>query len=209
MIGTNIEARDPLLREPRGGVLNSLRGRLFRLLAVGVASTLLGPSCLPAQQSNPSEYEVKAAYVYDFGKFVTWPANGTAAREFTICVLGVDPFGTTLDATTAGETINGKKIAINRIAKPQEAVSCHILFISSSEESQLKEILATLDKTSVLTVSDISQFTRRGGMIQFVVAANKVRFEVNVTSAERTGLILSSQLLKVAINVRRGSPAGD
>ncbi len=88
-------------------------------------------------------------------------------------------------------------------------MSCHILFISSSEESQLKEILATLDKTSVLTVSDISQFTRRGGMIQFVVAANKVRFEVNVTSAERTGLILSSQLLKVAINVRRGSPAGD
>ena len=209
MIGANIEVTDPLQREPRRCVLRSLRGRLSRLLAISIAFVLLNPACLPAQQSSPSEYEVKAAYVYDFGKFVTWPANATAAGEFTICVLGLDPFGATLDAITAGERINGKKIAINRIAKPQEAVSCHILFISSSEESQLKEILATLDKTSVLTVSDISQFTRRGGMIQFVVEANKVRFEVNVTSAERAGLILSSQLLKVAINVRRGSPAGD
>ena len=209
MIETNIDAADYFQRGPRRCVPNSHRGRVSRLLAINIALVLLSPACLPAQQSNPSEYEVKAAYVYDFGKFVTWPPNFTAAGEFTICVLGVDPFGTTLDAITAGERINGKKIAINLIAKPQEAVSCHILFISSSEEGQLKEILAALDKTSVLTVSDISQFTRRGGMIQFVVEANKVRFEVNVTSAEHAGLVLSSQLLKVAINVRRGSPAGD
>jgi hypothetical protein len=209
MIETNIDAADPFQRGPRRCVPKSHRGRLSRLSAISIAFALLNPACLPAQQSNPSEYEVKAAYVYDFGKFVTWPPNVTAAGEFNICVLGTDPFGATLDAITAGERINGRKIAINRIAKPQEAVSCHILFISSSEESRLKEILATLDKTSVLTVSEISQFTRRGGMIQFIVEANKVRFEVNVTSAERAGLVLSSQLLKVAINVRRGSPAGD
>jgi YfiR/HmsC-like len=209
MIETNIDVADPFQRRPRRCVPNGHRGRLSRLLVISIALVLLSSACLPAQQSNPGEYEVKAVYLYDFAKFVTWPANVTTAGEFTICVLGVDPFGATLDAITAGERINGKKIAINRIAKPQEAVSCHILFISSSEESQLKEILATLDKTSVLTVSDISQFTRRGGMIQFVVEANKVRFEVNVTSAERGGLVLSSQLLKVAINVRRGSPAGD
>ncbi len=209
MIETNIDAADRFQRGPGRCVPNGHRRRLSCLLAISIALVLLSPACLPAQQSNPSEYEVKAAYLYDFGKFVAWPANATAAGEFTICVQGVDPFGATLDAITAGERINGKKIAINRITKPQEAVSCHILFISSSEESQLKEILATLDKTSVLTVSDISQFTRRGGMIQFVVEANKVRFEVNVTSAERAGLVLSSQLLKVAISVRRGSPARD
>jgi uncharacterized protein DUF4154 len=209
MIETKIDAADSFQCGPRRWVPNSRRGRLSRLLAISIAFVLLSPACLPAQQSNPNEYEVKAVYLYDFGKFITWPANVTTAGEFNICVLGVDPFGTTLDATTAGERINGKKIAINRIAKPQEATSCNILFVSSSEEGQLKEILATVDKTSVLTVSDISQFTRRGGMIQFVVEANKVRFEVNVTSAERAGLILSSQLLKVAINVRRGSPAGD
>jgi len=205
MIGTIIDTADPFRPGPRWCVL----GHLSRLLAISIAFVLLNPAFLPAQQSNPSEYEVKAAYLYDFGKFVTWPANDTAAGEFTICVLGVDPFGAALDAITAGERINGKRIAINRIAKSQEAVSCQILFFSSSEESQLKEILATLDKTSVLTVSDISQFTRRGGMIQFVVEANKVRFEVNVTSAEHAGLILSSQLLKVATKVRRGSQPGD
>ncbi|TMP97146.1 MAG: YfiR family protein [Verrucomicrobia bacterium] len=115
----------------------------------------------------------------------------------------------TFDTTIAGESINGKKVVIKRVAKPQDALSCRILFISSSEESRLKEIVATLDKTSVLTVSDIPQFTRRGGMIQFVVDGNKVRFEVNLTVAERAGLILSSQLLKVAISVRRSPQAGD
>jgi hypothetical protein len=209
MIGINIKAIEPLQREPRRCIPSSLRGCLFRLLAVGIALALLGPSCLHAQRSNPSEYEVKAAYLYDFGKFVAWPTKVAAAGDFTICVLGIDPFGATFDATIAGETINGKKVVVNRIATPQEAVSCRILFISASEESQLKEILATLDKTSVLTVSDISQFTRRGGMIQFVIDANRVRFEVNVTRAERAGLTLSSQLLKVAINVRRDSQAGD
>jgi len=203
MIGTNIGATEPLQCEPRRTVLSSLRGGLFCLLAVGIASVLLGPSYLHAQRSSPSEYEVKAAYLYDFGKFVAWPAKVAASDDFPICVLGQDPFGPTFDATIAGETINGKKVVVNRIAKPQDALSCRILFISASEESQLKEILATLDKTSVLTVSDISQFTRRGGMIQFVIDANRVRFEVNVTTAERAGLTLSSQLLKVAINVRK------
>jgi YfiR/HmsC-like len=200
MIGTNIETPQ---RKRRRCALSNLRVALFCFLAVGIASALLGPSCLHAQRSNPGEYEVKAAYIYDFGKFVAWPAKVAPADDFPICVLGEDPFGATFDATIAGETINGKKVVVNRIAKPQEAVSCRILFISGSEESQLKEILATLDKTSVLTVSDISQFTRRGGMIQFVTDANRVRFEVNVTIAERAGLTLSSQLLKVAINVRR------
>jgi hypothetical protein len=206
MIGTNIKASQP---EPRRCVLSNLRVALFCFLAVGIASAFLGPSCLHAQRSNPSEYEVKAAYLYDFGKFVAWPANVATADDFPICVLGEDPFGASFDATIAGETINGKKVVVNRIVKPQEAMSCRILFISASEESQLKEILATLDKKSVLTVSDISQFTRRGGMIQFVIDANRVRFEVNVTTAQRAGLTLSSQLLKVAINVRRDSQTGD
>lgn len=200
MIGTNVETPQ---RKGRRCVLSNLRGWLFHLLAVGIASAFLGPSCLPAQRSNPGEYEVKAAYIYNFGKFVAWPAKVTPADDFPICVLGEDPFGATFDATIAGETVNGKKVVVNRITRPQDAVSCRILFISASEESQLKEILAALDKTSVLTVSDISQFTRRGGMIQFVTDTNRVRFEVNVTAAERAGLTLSSQLLKVAINVRK------
>jgi hypothetical protein len=123
-------------------------------------------------------------------------------------VLGKDPFGASLDATVDGEAINGERVLAKRISKPQEAASCRVLFISSSEEAQLKEILATLEKTSVLTVSDMPQFARRGGMIQFVQEASRVRFEVNLTVAERAGLTLNSQLLKVAINVRRNSQPG-
>ena len=184
--------------------------RLSQFMALAVAGVLVGASCLHAQQANPTEYEVKAAYLYNFGKFVEWPAKVTAASDFfSICVLGEDPFGSTFDATIAGESINGKKVVVRRITKPQDAVSCRILFISSSEEGRLQEILAMLGNTSVLTVSDLSQFTRRGGMIRFVMEANRVRFEVNLTTAEHAGLTLSSQLLKVAISVRRGSQAGD
>ena len=195
---------------PPQSVTSSRLGRRSQFMAVAIAWVLLGASCLHAQQSTPSEYEVKAAYLYNFGKFVGWPAKVAADGDFfSICVLGEDPFGASFDATIAGESINGKRVVIKRITKPQDATDCRILFISSSEESRLKEILFTLDKASVLTVSDISQFTRRGGMIQFVTEANRVRFEVNLTNAEHAALTLSSQLLKVAVSVRRSSQAGD
>jgi hypothetical protein len=201
---------DVLQWTPPQRVTDGRPGPFSQFMALMIAWILVGASYLNAQQPTPTEYEVKAAYLYNFGKFVGWPAKVTAASElFSICVLGEDPFGSTFDATIAGESINGKKVVVKRIAKPQDAVSCRILFISSSEESRLKEILATLDNTSVLTVSDISQFTRRGGMIRFVMEANRVRFEVNLTTAEHAGLTLSSQLLKVAISVRRSSQAGD
>ena len=180
------------------------RGCLSNFVALAVLWALIGTPILNGQ-SSPTEYQVKAAYLYNFGKFVEWPTRTDSDSSFNICVLGEDPFGPTFSATIAGESIKGKNVLLKRIPRAQDAVGCHILFISSSEEARLKEILAALDKTSVLTVSDMPQFTRRGGMIQFVMEANKVRFEVNLTSAERTGLTLSSQLLKVAISVRRSS----
>jgi hypothetical protein len=181
------------------------RGRLSQVVALAVLWTLVAAPILHAQ-STPTEYQVKAAYLYNFGKFVEWPAKVTASdSSFNICVLGQDPFGSTFSRSIAGESIKGKNVLLKRIPRAQEASGCHILFISSSEEARLKEILAALDKTSVLTVSDMPEFTRRGGMIQFVTEANRVRFEVNLTSAERTGLTLSSQLLKVAMTVRRSS----
>ena len=182
---------------------------LFCTLPLVVMWILMAAPRVHAQQSSPTENQVKSAYLYNFGKFVEWPAKGTTGGEFfTFCVLGDDSFASTLETTIAGESISGKKVLVKRVPKPQDALSCRILFISSSEQNQLKEILAALDNTSVLTVSDMPQFTRRGGMIQFVVEAKKVRFEVNLTSAERAGLTLSSQLLKVAVNVKRSAQSG-
>jgi hypothetical protein len=187
-----------------------MTGRHIRATALGTAFTLFVASCLYAQHAGPTEYQVKAAYLYNFGKFIEWPAKVSANDDlFSICVLGEDPFGATLDKTIAGENIKEKKVVARRVAKLQDAVHCRILFISSTEEGRLKEILAALDRASVLTVSDISEFTRRGGMIQFVMEANKVRFEVNLTAVERDGLTVSSQLLKVAVNVRRSPQPGD
>jgi hypothetical protein len=124
-------------------------------------------------------------------------------------VLGDDPFGPVLNATIADETIDGKTVVAKRISAPQQAANCRILFISSSEDRQLKEILIALAKASVLTVSDMPQFARRGGMVQLILDGNKVRFEVNLSSAERAGLIFSSQLLKLAVSIRKSPQAGD
>jgi len=157
---------------------------------------------------KPNEYEVKAVYLYNFGKFVRWPeaAAETKNEHFVICVLGQDPFGPSLNATVNGETINGTNVVTTQVAKPEDAANCRILFISSSEAARLKQILSALARSSVLTVSDLPQFSRHGGMVEFVLDGNKVRFEVNLAPAEHAGLTFSSELLKLAANVRKTRP---
>jgi hypothetical protein len=178
--------------------------------AVIVMFALLHIPVLQAQQPKVSEYQVKATYLYNFGRFVQWPPNATAAKgdSFSICVLGQDPFGPTLDSTLAGETLDGKPLAAKRISTPRDAGECRILFISSTEENHLKEILVALDESGILTVSDMPAFSRRGGMIQFVLEGDKVRFEINLAKAESAKLTLSSELLKVATTVRRNARLG-
>jgi hypothetical protein len=189
---------------PRGRVPAN-RSVLAWVMALVIVGILFGGSGLFAQKSKPQEYEVKATYLYNFARFVEWPSSSAAAKSdsFAICVLGQDPFGPALDAIVTGESIDGKAVLAKRVSKPQDAVSCRVLYISSSEESRLKEVLAALDKSGVLTVSDIPQFSQRGGMIEFTLQGNNVRFEVNLAIAENTGLTLSSELLKVAITVRK------
>ena len=180
--------------------------------ALLMAWTLSVPAGEPPQQpARASEYQVKAAYLFNFGKFVAWPAGSTAAQgdAFPICVIGQDPFGQILDMTLSGEVIGGKSVVPRRISRVQDVSSCRILFISSSEEGRLREILGAVEKAGVLTVSDISGFSQRGGMIQFIIQANKVRFEVDLRPALEAGLTLSSELLRVAASVRRNPQPGD
>lgn len=155
-------------------------------------------------QSHPSEYDVKAAYLYNFAKFVKWPSDSKAARNssFTICVLGNDPFGGALETTVSGEKIDGKPAAVKRIAGVRDASTCNILYIAPSERWRVGEILSTLNRDSTLTVSDIPEFTDRGGMIGFVLDSGRVRFKINLSAAQEARLNLSSELLKVAANVK-------
>jgi len=190
-----------------------VRGRVARLwycLAAFVAVwVFLCTGMVQAQQPKPKEYEVKAAYLYNFGRFVRWPVTAAQDKSFPICVLGQDPFGPTLDSTLAGEALDGKPVVVRRISRAQDVGDCRILFISSAEESHLKQILVALEKTDVLTVSDMPDFSRQGGMIQFVLEAGKVRFEINLASAEAAKLIVSADLLKVAATVRKNEQPGD
>ncbi|HKV46971.1 MAG TPA: YfiR family protein [Candidatus Acidoferrales bacterium] len=171
--------------------------------------SMIALSCLTASGKPPSAgpYQVEAVYLYDFSKFVAWPKGSASAKNepFSICVLGEDPFGAVLDATLSGENIQGNSLVAKRISKPEDAAGCKIVFVSSSEENRLKDILAAFDGANILTVSDIHNFSRRGGMIQFVLEGGKVRFEVNVTNAANAGLTLSADLLQVALAVRRAS----
>jgi hypothetical protein len=182
---------------------------LMRVVVVVALFGLLLPGA--HSQEKPSEYKVKAVYLYNFGRFVEWPATGTRASNdnFTICVLGQDPFGPALDATVAGETINGKGVVAKRISTSQEAGDCRILFVSSAEDGRVNKVIGALGKEAILTVSDMPQVSQKGGMIQFVIEGDKVRFEVNLTAVQHAGLTLSSELLKVATAVRKNPSTGD
>lgn len=160
------------------------------------------PAVFAQAPASATELQVKAAYLFKFGAFVEWPPTAPS-DSFAICVMGRDPFGHTLDDTIRGEQINGKKLVAKRIVLPEQAAQCQILYISDSEEARLRPILSAVGKMPVLTVSDITNFAERGGTIQFVLENGRVRFNVNLASAEKAGLTLSSQLLKVASSVQR------
>ena len=179
---------------------NTLHVRLWAALLLTLFSALLH-----AQSAKPTEYEVKAAYLYNFGKFVRWPEGAAAgsANTFFICVIGKDPFGKSLDATLEGASWKGKPVIAKRITSVDQAADCQVLFIPASEAEQWSQLQPTLQKLPILTVSDAPRFARRAGMIEFLLSENRVRFEVNLEAAEKAGLSLSSQLLKVAIRVRR------
>lgn len=165
---------------------------------------LLAFSGLRVKAGVPTEYQVKVAYLYNLGRFVQWPAKGgaKAGTTFPICVLGMDPFGPSLDQVISGQAIDGMSVIARRVSTPEQALNCRVLFISSSEDAALNDVLSTLGSAGVLTVSDMPQFIERGGMVGFLLQNNRVRFEVNLAAAKSAGLTLSSQLLKLAINVK-------
>jgi hypothetical protein len=177
-----------------------------RSIAVVLAlASLAGLTTLDAQP-RARDHEVKAVYLLNFGRFARWPATTAAAAgtSFSVCVIGRDPFGPTLDAVVEGEKIGGRRVVARRLTPASDLAGCHIVFIDASEQGQLGAILRRVDGRPTLTVSDMPRFAEGGGMIQFVLDGNRVRFAVNVTATERAGLMLSSELLRVAISVMGG-----
>lgn len=148
----------------------------------------------------PTEYQVKAAYLYNFARFVEWPPASlpAAGKTFVVAVLGVDPFGGALDATLAGKQIMQRDLTVRRVARVEDAAGAQIVFISSSESPRLTHVLSALAGHGVLTVSDMDDFARQGGIIGFRMEQRKVRFDINPRQAARARLKISSQLLRLA-----------
>lgn len=146
------------------------------------------------------EYEVKAAFLYNFAKFIEWPNVKSEGPDMPIIigVIGEDPFGSILDQTIKNKTACGRGLVIKRFRLLKEIESCHILFVSSSEEKRLQEIIEIVRGWYTITVGDMDLFAEKGGMIGFTLNKKKVRFSINIKAVEEAGLKISSKLLKIA-----------
>lgn len=177
-----------------------MRALRSRLLVAGL-TCLAAAAVEPLEAPRPTEYEVKAAFLYNFAKFVKWPAEQALGPTFVVAVLGVDPFGEVLDKTFAGKTLAERKAEIRRIDSANAATDAQLLFVAASEKTRLAQILKALEGASVLTVSEMDGFSERGGMIGLKVQDDVVRFDVNLAQVERARLKMSSQIIRLAQRV--------
>lgn len=163
------------------------------------------PLYVHAGESPPLEYQVKAAYLLNFLKFVEWPKGGAqpvdANTPYTIGVLGHDPFGNVLDDTLRGKNLDGRPIRAVRCNNEDEAARCHLVFVSKDERRELRPVVEKLAAKNVLLVGEGGDFLRSGGAIRFVIADDRVRFEIDQGNAESAGVKISAKLLQLARRV--------
>ena len=164
---------------------------LFFRLAGLVLAVNLGAAATP-------DYQVKAAYLYNFAKFVEWPAGSSPVR---ICVMGKDPFGGTLDETVAGRSVNGRPLEARKLPEGGEPGGCQVIFFSEADTEKPEAALRAAEKAGALTVGESRAFQDGGGMIRFLEEGGKVRFDINLEAVKRARLQVSSQLLRVARSV--------
>lgn len=163
---------------------------------------------LAPARAAPSEYELKAAFIYQIARFVEWPAPNTAVNagaSLHLCVLGGNPFGPALD-TIRGKPVNERKMEVSLLDMGADTGECDMLFVAAPAEKYLERITALSRGRSMLIIGDTQGFAQRGAMINFFPEDGKIRFEINPAASRRTGLKISSQLLKLARIVQEEAP---
>jgi hypothetical protein len=181
------------------------RGRCIAALAaivvVGLAMSANGRA---VEIPVADEYDIKAAFLVNFSKFVEWPAHGSDVRgtPIVIGVVGVDPFGAKLDAIAARQQVDGRPIVVRRFAQPDESERCHVLFVGVGGAAELAAVLPWATARGMLTVGNGPGFTARGGAIELFVQDQKVRFAINLEAASAAGLRVSSRLAQLATTPR-------
>jgi hypothetical protein len=195
-------------RQARPSEIHRLRRRLGRAAAIPLCVLglllLAAPAPCAAQAEPTREYQIKAAFLFNFLQFVSWPDAECAVSEgpFVIGVLGDDPFGSTLDQLVAGETIQNRPLAIERYEDVREVGRCQVLFVSGSEAEGLEGIFAAVAGRRVLTVGETPGFAERRGVIALALQGGRVRLEINTAAAGAENLSISSKLLRLADVVR-------
>ncbi len=175
----------------------------FGVWSFFIALALLGSDSCPAEIPAPSEYGLKAAFLYNFAKFVEWPPKtfSDLASPFAIGIIGDNPFGSNLQSTIENKTLDGHPIVVKPVRDISELKTCQMVFISRSERKRLGEILKGTQGVAALTVSEMDNFLEAGGMIQFLMQERKVRFAINGQAARKAGLKISSKLLNLARHI--------
>jgi hypothetical protein len=148
----------------------------------------------------PTEYQLKAVYLFNFGQFVEWPAHAyeSPTAPFAICIAGQNPFGNALNEVISGESVKGRAFTLKRVDDPARIDHCHILFIGRNDAGLLAPTLKAWRGRSVLTVSDIEGAERQGVVIALVNDRNRVRMRINLAAARANDLVISSKLLRPA-----------
>jgi hypothetical protein len=176
-----------------------------RIAAIGLAMALRFCLATASAEQPLDEYQVKAAFLYNFAKFVQWPSDAfqSASEPIAICVLGQDPFGRSLEDTVAGRAIEGRSLIVRHISTVKQVAGCHVLFIGSADHKRSPPMLADI-KPGILTVGESDASGADGVVINFKLDEGKVRFDINVDAAEREKLQISSRLLSLAHIVEPG-----
>lgn len=187
----------------RPGIATSGRKprRAFVVLVMLLCSAIgLFSPATAADTIITKEYQIKAAFLYNFSKFVEWPAGRFAddSSPIIIGILGASPFGSELEKTVKGRTVNQREIMVKSVTTAEEAACVAVLYVAPGAERRFEEIAVALEKAPVLTVADSKPSAGRKKMILFVMEADKVRFDINVAPAEKAGLKISAQLQKLA-----------
>lgn len=183
-----------------------LRPRRLRNAALALLLCVLpgGLLAVPAHAQPPlsqNEYRVKAAFLYNFARFTSWPAS--AASAFNVCIMGGNPFDGAVDALRE-KLVHDQPLTVSYINDTNNAADCQLLFINRSLADHVDRIIAGLGRLPILTISDMDGFIRHGGIIGFLSINNRIRFEINVTAASNAGLSISSKLLSLATAVESG-----
>lgn len=185
--------------------LSAFAGVLHRWIAcLALIGCLLGTHAVCNAEVISREYVVKATFLNNLTKFITWPPERSSG-PLIIGVLGHNPFGDELDKVVQARSKSTREVQVRHLTSVADAKAVNLLFVPSGEESKVKNELGNLHQASVLTVGETPEFSELGGVITFSKAAENIRFEINREAGAEASLKISPQLLKLALSARQGS----